>query len=108
VSLPRWNLGDWLARWNKNYALLQRAVLSAGRALAARPYDSFLQPDDEFSFAEFVDGVEVHFGVEVYRLDHDGTLWIRVDADSVLATPLGIKPSCIIRKLPDGRAFLLR
>jgi hypothetical protein len=101
-------LGDWLSRWNRNYALLHRAVLSAGRALAARPYDSFLEPGEEFSFAEFVDGVEVHFGVEVYRLDRDGTLWVRVDADSVLTTPLGIRPSCVIRKLPDGRAFLLK
>jgi hypothetical protein len=108
VSLPRWNVSDWLARWSKNYALLRRAVDSAGRALAARPYESFLEPDEEFSFAEFVDGVEVHFGVEVYRLDRDGTLWVCVDADAALTTPLGIKPSFVFRKLPDGRAFLLK
>jgi len=100
-------LNDWLARWSSNYAFLRRAVDSAGRALAARPYESFLQPGEEFSFAEFVDGVEVHFGVEVYRVDRDGTLWVCVDADAAVTTPLGIKPTFFFRKLPDGRALAL-
>ena len=98
-------LNDWLARWSANYAFLRRAVDSAGRALAARPYESFLEPGEEFSFAEFVDGVEVHFGVEIYRIDRDGTLWVCVDADAAVTTPLGIKPTFLFRKLPDGRAF---
>jgi hypothetical protein len=89
------------------HAFLLRAVDSAGRALAARPYESFLQPGEEFSFAEFVDGVEVHFGVEVYRVDRDGTLWVCVDVDAAVTTPLGIKPTFFFCILPDGRALSL-
>ena len=101
-------LNDWLVRWSANYAFLRRAVDSAGRALAARSYDSFLQPGEEFSFSEVVDGIEVHFSVEVYRVDRDGTMWICVDAHASLSTPLGINPSYVFQKLPDGRAYSLK
>lgn len=101
-------LDRWLARWSANYALLWRAVDSAGRALAARSYDSFLQEGEELSFSQLVDNVEVYFAVEVFRLDRDGTLWVYVDARARLRTPLGLRPSFVFRKLPDGRAYLVQ
>ena len=96
-----------LMRLSRNYALLRRAVDSAGRALAKRPYDSFLQPGEELSFSELVDDVEVHFGVEIFREDHGGVLWVYVNAQTDLPTPLLIKPSFVFRKLPDGRAYVV-
>lgn len=96
----------WLVRFSPNYALLHRAVDEVGRSLARRDYESFLQPGEEFSFSQFVDGAQVDFEVEVFRLDPaDGSLWVRVKARSKLATPLDLKPSFVFRKLPDGRAF---
>jgi hypothetical protein len=99
-------LNDWLVRWSANYAFLRRVVDSAGRALASQPYDSFLQPDQELSFSEVVNGVEIQLGVDVFREDRDGTLWVSVDARADLWTPLGIKPSFVFKKLPDGTAYL--
>jgi hypothetical protein len=98
----------WLVRLSRNYAFLRRAVDSAGSALAKQPYESFLQPGTELSFAEFIDGVEVHFSADIYRVDTDGTLWVAVDAAAQLSTPLRIRPVYVFKKLPDGRAFRLR
>src|SRR5688572_27828863 len=102
-------LDDWLARWSGNYALLREAVTETARSLARRDYETFLQPGEEFSFAQFVGGVHVDFEVEVFRIDPaDRALWVRVQTRTGLATPLGLKPAAVFRKLPDGRAFLLR
>ncbi len=101
-------LDDLLVRWSANYAFLRRAVDSAGRALAARSHESFLQPGEELSFAEFVDGIEVYFTVDVYRIDRDGTLWVCVDVDAELSTPLAIKPSFVFRKLTDETAYAVK
>ncbi len=95
----------WLTRWSRNYAFLRHAVGEVGRELARRPYDAFLQPGEELSFSQFVDGVQVEFGVEVYRIDRDGTMWVRVDTRSSLGTPFLLRPSFVFRKLPDGRAY---
>jgi hypothetical protein len=95
----------WLARLSPNYAFLLRAVNEVGRELARRPYDALLQPGEEFSFAQFVDGVQIDFDVEVYRIDTDGTMWVRVQARSKLSTLLDLKPAFEYRKLPDGRAY---
>ncbi len=101
-------LDELLVRFSRNYALLRRAVDSAGRALARRPYESFLEPGEEFSFSEFVDGIQVQFGVEIFREDKGGVLWVYVNADADLPTPLLIKPSFVFRKLPDGTAYVVR
>jgi hypothetical protein len=102
-------IDDWLARWSPNYAFLREAVVETARSLARRDYAAFLQPGEEFSFAQFVGGVHIDFEVDVFRIDRaDGSLWVRVQARSRLATPLGLKPAAVIRKLPDGRAFLMR
>lgn len=96
----------WLARWSRNYAFLHRVVHEVGRGLARRDYDAFLQPGEEFSFTQFVDGVQIDFEVEVFRIDPaDRSLWVRVIARSKLATPFDLKPAFVFRKLPDGRAF---
>jgi hypothetical protein len=97
----------WLTRWSRNYAFLRHAVDTVGRELARRPYDAFLQPGEELSFSQFFQGVQVEFGVEVYRIDRDGCMWVRVDARSSLGTPLRIRPSFVFRKMPDGRAYAL-
>jgi hypothetical protein len=99
---------ELLVRFSRNYALLRRAVDSAGRALARRSYESFLEPGEEFSFSEFVDGIEVQFGVEIIREDKGGILWVYVNANADLPTPLLIKPSFVFRKLPDGTAYIVR
>ncbi len=99
---------ELLVRFSRNYALLRRAVDSAGRALARRPYESFLEPGEEFSFSEFVDGIQVQFGVEIFREDKGGVLWVYVNADADLPTPLLLKPSFVFRKLPDGTAYVVR
>jgi hypothetical protein len=53
-----------------------------------------------------VDGLQVEFEVEVYRIDRDdGCMWVRVEARSDLATPLRLRPAFEFRKLPDGRAY---
>ncbi|MEO8628873.1 MAG: hypothetical protein ABI612_12320 [Betaproteobacteria bacterium] len=97
----------WLTRWSPNYAFLRKAVREVGSELARRPYDAMLQPGEEFSFAQFVDGVHIDFEVEVFRIDLDKTMWIRVEPRAKLWTPLELKPSYTFRKLPDGRAFAL-
>lgn len=99
---------DLLVRISRNYALLRRAVDAAGRAVAARPRDSFLTPGEDLAFSEFVDGVEVHYVVDVYRIDRDGTLWVSVEADAKLFRPLALKPTFTFRKLTDERAFAVR
>jgi hypothetical protein len=101
-------LDAWLVRWSRNYAFLRRAVDGAGTAMAKQSYESFLQPGTELSFSEFIDGIEVYFAADVFRVDTDGTLWIALDAGSNLPTPLLIRPSFVFKKLPDGRAFRLR
>jgi len=101
-------LDTWLVRWSTNYALLRRAVDAAGRALAKRPYESFLEPGEQLSFSELVNGVEVHFAVELFRVDTDGTLWVFVGTEADLPTPLRIRPWVVFRKLRDGTAFMLR
>jgi len=106
-GLTRVRLDSWLAYWSANYAFLRRAVDAAGRSLAKRPYESFLEPGEELSFSEVVDGIEVHFAVDLFRVEPDGTLWVFVDADAGLPTPLRIRPSVVFRKLRDGTAFLL-
>jgi hypothetical protein len=99
-------LDRWLTRWSRNYAFLRRAVGEIGREIARRPYDTFLQPGEELSFSQFVDGVQVDFEVEVYRIDRDdGCMWVRVEARSSLPTPLQLRPAFEFRKLPDGRAY---
>ena len=98
-------LDRWLTRFSRNYAFLQQAVSEVGREIARRPYDAFLQPGEELSFSQFVDGVQIEFGVEVYRIDRDGTMWVRVDTRSSLVTPLHLRPAFVFTKLPDGRAF---
>ena len=98
-------LDRWLTRFSRNYAFLQQAVSEVGREIARRPYDTFLQPGEELSFSQFVDGVQIEFGVEVYRIDRDGTMWVRVDTRSSLVTPLQLRPAFVFTKLPDGRAF---
>ena len=101
-------LDELLVRFSRNHALLRRAVDSAGRALARRSYDSFLQPGEEFSFSELVDGIQMQFGVEIFREDNGGVLWVYVNADADLPTPLLIKPSFVFRKLPDGTAYIVK
>ena len=95
----------WLARLSRNYALLRRAVDEVGRQLARRPYDAMLEPGEELSFAQHVDGVYIDFDVEVFRIDTDGSMWVHVQTRSELPTPLNIHPSFVFRKLPDGRAY---
>jgi sugar lactone lactonase YvrE len=97
----------WLVRWSANYAFLRRAVDEVGRDLARRPYAALLRPDQELSFSQFVDGIHLDFEVDVFRIDGDGTLWVCVDVRGKLPTPLGIRPSCVFRKHPDGRAFVM-
>ena len=101
-------LDDLLVRFSRNYAFLRRAVDSAGRALAKQPYESFLEPGAELSFSELVDGTEVRFAVDIFRADTDGTLWVYVDVDAKLSTPLRLRPSFVFRKLRDGTAYLMR
>jgi hypothetical protein len=101
-------LDELLVRFSRNYALLRRAVDSAGRALAKRSYESFLEPGEEFSFSEFVDGVQVQFDFEIVREEKGGVLWVYVNADAGLLTPLLLKPSFVFRKLPDGTAYVVR
>lgn len=97
----------WLTRWSRNYALLRRALDHVGRELARSAYDTFLQPES-LSFDQYVNGVHMIFDVEIFRVDKDGTVWVRVTAKSDLATPLGIEPDLVFSKLPDGRAFVHR
>jgi hypothetical protein len=97
----------WLTRWSRNYAFLRHVVNEVGREIARRPYDAFLQPGEELSFSQFVDGVQIEFSVEIYRIDRDGSMWVRVDARSSLVTPLLLRPSFVFTKLPDGRAYTL-
>jgi hypothetical protein len=98
-------LDRWLVRWSRNYAFLRRALDRVGPELARRPYDAFLQPGEDASFSQFVDGIRIDFGVEVFRIDRDGSMWVRLDATAELRTPLRLKPVYVFRKLPDGRAF---
>ena len=96
----------WLRRFSRNYAFLHQVVQDVGRDLARRDYEAFLQPGEEFSFSQFVDGVQIDFEVEVFRIDPaDRALWVRVHGRSKLPTPLSLTPSFVFRKLPDGRAF---
>jgi hypothetical protein len=67
-----------------------------------------LEPGEEFSFSEFVDGTQVQFSFEIFREDKGGVLWVYVNADADLPTPLLIKPSFVFRKLPDGTAYIVR
>lgn len=97
----------WLTRWSRNYALLRRALDHVGKDLARGPYESLLQPES-LSFDQFVNGVHVSFDVEVFRLDKDGTAWVRVTAASVLPTPFAIKPDLVFSKRPDGTAYIHR
>jgi hypothetical protein len=99
------SIDRWLMRWSANYAFLRQALDQVGRELARRPYEGFLQPGEELGFSQFIDGVQVDFGVEVYRIDRDGSIWVRMDARSSLRTPLRLRPAFVFRKLPDGRAF---
>ena len=63
-------------------------------------------PSRAIELQVFVDGVQVDFDVEVYRIDRDdGCMWVRVEARSSLDTPLRLRPAFEFRKLPDGRAF---
>jgi hypothetical protein len=96
----------WLSRWSRNYAFLRRAVDDVGRQIARRPYEALLQPGEELSFAQFVEGVHVDFEVEIFRIDTDGTMWVRVQGRAQLSTPLEIKPALVFRKLADGRAYI--
>jgi hypothetical protein len=96
----------WLTRWSRNYALLRRVLDGVGRDLARRPYDPLLQPGDELSFSQLVEGMHVDFAVDVFRIDADGTLWVSVAAKAPLPTPLDIKPSLVFRKRPDGSAWI--
>ena len=98
----------WLTRWSANYAFLRRAVDAVGRELARRPYDALLQEGEELSFTQFFDGEQVDFEVEVFRIDRDRTMWVRVVPGSDRGTPLDLKPSYVFRKLPDGRAYRMR
>jgi hypothetical protein len=99
----------WLIRFSRNYAFLHEAVQDVGRTLARRDYDAFLQPGEELSFTQFVDGVQIDFEVEVFRIDaSDQSMWVRVNPRSELSTPLDLKPAFVFRKLPDGRAFTPR
>ncbi len=95
----------WLTRLSRNYALLRRAVDDVGRQLARRPYDAMLEPGEQLSFAQHVDGVYIDFDVDVFRIDTDGSMWVHVQTRSELSTPFNIHPSYVFRKLPDGRAF---
>jgi hypothetical protein len=98
----------WLIRWSRNYAFLHRAVQEVGRAFARRDYDAFLQPGEEFAFTQFVDGTQLDFEAEVFRIDAaDQSIWVRMQVRSALRTPLGLVPSFTFRKLPDGRAFVV-
>lgn len=97
-----------LVRFSRNYALLRKAVDAVGRALAKRSYESFLEPGEEFSFSEFVDGVQVRFSYEIVREEQGGVLWVYVNADADLPAPLLMKPSFVFRKLPDGTAYVVR
>ena len=99
-------LDRWLLRWSRNYRLLHHAVQTVGRDLARRDYEAFLQPNEEFAFTQFFDGVQMDFEVEVFRIDPgDRSMWVRVIPRASLRTPLDLKPSFVFRKLPDGRAF---
>lgn len=102
------SLDRFLVRFSSNYALLRRAVDSAGRALARRSYESFLLPGEEFSFSEWVDGVQIRFAVEIVREEQGGVLWVYVNADADLPTPLLLRPSFVFRKLPNGTAYVVR
>jgi hypothetical protein len=97
----------WLSRFSRNYAFLHRAVHAVGRDLARRDYEAFLQPGEDLSFTQFVEGRQVDFEVEVFRIDPaDQSLWVRVTPRATLPTPLALKPACVFRKLPDGRAWV--
>jgi len=50
----------------------------------------------------------VRYVVDVYRGDTDGTLWVYVEIETSLPTPLRLKPSFVFRKLRDGTAFAIR
>lgn len=97
----------WLTRWSRNYALLRRALDHVGKELARGAYENLLQPES-LSFDQYVNGVHVNFDVEVFRVDKDGTIWVRLSAVSPLSTPLNIKPDLVFSKRPDGTAFIHR
>ena len=87
-------LDRWLLRWSRNYRLLHHAVQTVGRDLARRDYEAFLQPNEEFAFTQFFDGVQMDFEVEVFRIDPgDRSMWVRVIPRASLRTPLDLKPS---------------
>lgn len=101
-------LDRWLIRWSRNYAFLYQAVQDVGRAFARRDYEAFLQPGEEFVFTQFVDGEQLDFEAEVFRIDPaDRSIWVRMQVRSTLSTPFALKPSFTFRKLPDGRAFVV-
>jgi len=99
-------LDRWLTRWSRNYAFLRRILDCVGRDLARKPYDFLLQPGEQLSFSQLVEGVRVDFDVDVFRLDSDGTLWVSIETKAPLRTPLDIKPSLVFRKRPDGSAWI--
>jgi hypothetical protein len=102
-------LEHWLSRFSRNYAFLHAAVQRVGRDIARRDYEAFLQPGEELSFSQLVDGVQIVFEVEVFRIDAgDRSMWVRVTPRSTLSTPLDLKPAFVFRKLPEGTAFIVR
>ena len=50
----------------------------------------------------------MQFDFEIVREEKGGVLWVYVNADAGLPTPLLLKPSFVFRKLPDGTAYVVR
>lgn len=89
----------------RNFAFLQAVADSVGRDLEARSYDELLEPSEELSFQQVIDGVEVDVSVRAKRRKADGTLTVRIDVRANLPTPLGAPPEYVFRKRLDGSVY---
>ncbi len=93
----------WLPPYRRNWALLRVATDEVGAMVEGWPYAALDRAAEHQPVIErLVAGRRAHFTVECIGGDSGGELHICVDAHGGPPTLLGVKPSYVFYKRPDG------
>jgi hypothetical protein len=90
-------------RRTANYALLRSLTDEVGCEVESWPAQRLRRPaEEQRPIAREVDGIRVSWQVECTGEDPDGALRICIDCWSDLPTILGVRPSYVFIRDPDG------
>lgn len=98
-------LANLIPKYRRNWQLLRHAVNEVGADCEQWSYDELDKAAEEQPFIEQpIEGGTAKFNIDCWEKKPNGDLLICVDAEG-LPTFMGIKPSYVFAKRPDGSVY---